>query len=167
MNLKNSVKAGFSFKNLFLLVFSVLICLSAGFIGSVFTAPSIPTWYASLNKPFFSPPNWLFAPVWTLLYVLMGISLFLVLSRGIRKNEFPLSVFSVQLFLNALWSFLFFGLRSPPFAFLEIIVLWLAIAATIFLFHRISKTAALLLLPYIAWVSFAAFLNFYVMLLNP
>ncbi|MCZ7356255.1 MAG: tryptophan-rich sensory protein [Candidatus Methanoperedens sp.] len=150
------------------LIMSIAICLFAGFIGSVFTIPSITTWYASLQKPSFNPPNWVFAPVWTILFVLMGISLFLVWKRWPNKEvKTSLSIFSIQLVLNVLWSLLFFELHSPFYAFVDIVILWAAIALTIYYFSKVSRTAGLLLLPYIIWVSFAAILNFYIMRLNP
>ena len=150
------------------LVSSVLICLAAAAMGSVFTTPSIPTWYALIQKPAFNPPNWVFGPVWTALFILMGISAYLVWEKGLkeRKVKVALSVFGVQLVLNILWSALFFGLQSPFYAFIEIIILWIAIVLTIIKFYPVSRNAGLLLIPYIAWVSFAAFLNLSVWLLN-
>lgn len=150
------------------LAVSIIICLFAGFIGSIFTAPSIPTWYTSLKKPFFTPPDWLFAPVWTALFVLMGISLFLVWRRGVKDHRVKpaLAVFAVQLILNILWSVLFFGLRSPLAGLIDISILWIAILVTILSFMKISKTAGLLLIPYILWVSLAAALNFSIWRLN-
>ncbi len=151
------------------LVISLTICLFAGFIGSIFTGPSIPTWYATLIKPSFNPPDWIFAPVWTTLFVLMGISLYLVWNKGLqdKKVKTHLLIFGLQLALNVLWSFLFFGLHSPFYAFLEIIILWAAIVLTILNFSKVSRTAGLLLIPYICWVSFAAILNFSIWRLNP
>ncbi len=150
------------------LVVSIIICLLAGFLGSIFTAPSIPGWYVTLIKPSFTPPNWVFAPVWTGLYVLMGISAFLVWRKGLdnRLVNSGLRVFILQLILNTLWSFLFFGLRSPLLGFLEIILLWICILLTILSFFRVSKAAAILLLPYILWTSFAAIFNFSLWRLN-
>ncbi len=147
---------------------SIIICQLAGFIGSIFTASSIPTWYANINKPSFNPPNWVFAPVWTTLYLLMGISLFLVLREGLNEKDIKIAiaVFAFQLVLNSLWSFLFFGLRSPFAAFNEIIVLWIVILVSIILFFRISPVAGALLIPYILWVSFASVLNFSIWRLN-
>ena len=149
-------------------VISVLACQIAGFAGSVFTTPSIPTWYASINKPAFTPPNWVFAPAWTTLFLLMGISLYIIWDKGLgsRDSKLAVSVFGVQLALNVIWSLLFFGLQNPFFAFVEIIMLWTAILATIMLFYKISKKAGILLVPYIFWVSFAAFLNYSVWMLN-
>jgi tryptophan-rich sensory protein len=150
------------------LIVAILACQIAGIVGSLFTSPSIPTWYATLKKPDFTPPNWVFAPAWTFLFVLMGVSAYLVWNKGLenRKARIALLIFGIQLVLNALWSFLFFQLHSPLYAFFEIIILWLAIAITIFYFMRISKTAGLILFPYIIWVSFAAILNFYIARLN-
>ncbi len=145
----------------------ILICLSAGFIGSFFTASSIPTWYAGIAKPSFNPPGWIFGPVWTILYVLMGVSLFLVIKNGFsKKNKTALNYFSVQLILNALWSILFFGLKNPLLAFIEIIFLWFFILMTILSFYKISKWASYLLVPYLLWVSFASVLNYFIWMLN-
>jgi benzodiazapine receptor len=150
------------------LIITVGVSQLAGLIGSIFTAPAIPTWYASLQKPAFAPPNWVFAPVWTTLFLLMGIAAYLVWKRGLAKKEvrIALGLFLFQLVLNIFWSFLFFGLQNPLAAFVEIIVLWLAILLTLVSFYRISKPAGLLLLPYLIWVSFAAFLNFQIFTLN-
>ena len=150
------------------LVVSILVCQGAGVVGSIFTSPAITTWYAQLQKPSFSPPNWIFAPVWTLLFLLMGVALYFVWSKGLedKKVKTALFIFGVQLILNTLWSILFFGLQSPFYAFIEIIILWLAILLTIISFSRISKAAAYLLLPYILWVSFASILNFSILILN-
>jgi tryptophan-rich sensory protein len=142
----------------------ILICELAGLLGSLFTSSVIPTWYASLQKPFFSPPNWLFAPVWTTLFALMGLSLYFVLQNKKIRNQ--LIAFSVQMVLNIIWSLLFFGLKSPFYALVEIIFLWFSILTTIVLFYRTSKKAAYLLVPYILWVSLASILNYYVWMLN-
>lgn len=153
----------------FLILFSsIIICQLAGFIGSLFTTPSIPSWYAGINKPSFNPPNWVFAPVWTTLFLLMGISLYLVWRTGLNdKNvKIAIAVFVFQLVLNSLWSYLFFGLHSPFAAVIEIIFLWIAILASIILFFRISWVAGTLLIPYILWVSFASVLNFAIWRLN-
>jgi benzodiazapine receptor len=142
---------------------AILVCQLAGIVGSVFTTPNIGAWYATINKPSFTPPNWVFAPVWTTLFFLMGVSLYLALEK---KEMMGIYAFGVQLFLNILWSVLFFGVQNPFLAFVEIFALWISIAATMFLFYRSSKTAAYLLVPYIVWVSFAAFLNYSVWILN-
>ena len=147
---------------------SIVLCQLAGFIGSFFTTPSIPTWYASLSKPFFNPPNWIFGPVWVSLYLLMGISLFVVWQRR-ERNPYAkkgLIFFFAQLILNVFWSVAFFGLKSPFLGLIDIVLLWIAIFLTIQAFFRISKTAGLLLIPYIVWVSFAAVLNFSLWILN-
>jgi tryptophan-rich sensory protein len=150
------------------LIFSIFICLFAGFIGSFFTTPAIPTWYAMLQKPSFAPPNWVFFPVWTSLFIIMGISLFLIWQKGWEDKTVKTAIylFAGQLVLNTLWSFAFFGLRSPLLGLMEIIILWIAILATILTFKKLSKTAAYLLIPYILWVSFAAFVNFSIWRLN-
>ena len=149
------------------LLVSIAICQFAGIIGSIATYPNI-AWYETLVKPWFAPPNWVFAPVWLTLYTLMGISLFLVWDKGFNDEDirFGMRVFGIQLALNILWSFLFFGMRNPALAFTEIIVLWVAIVGTIFIFNKISRTSAFLLLPYILWVSIAALLNYYIWILN-
>lgn len=154
--------------NISKLLASILLCQLAGVIGSVFTASSLENWYFLLEKPSFNPPSWVFFPVWTTLYTLMGISLYLVWEKGLQKPEVKkgILIFGIQLGLNSLWSFLFFGLKSPYYAFIEIILLWFAIFLTILQFRKISKTASYLLLPYIVWVSFAAVLNYYIWILN-
>ena len=147
---------------------SIIICQLAGIIGSLFTAPSIPLWYANINKPSFNPPSWVFAPVWTTLYLLMGIALFLVWRKGLKRKDLKIAfaVFIFQLILNTLWSILFFGLKSPFVAFIEIVLLWISILISIILFFRISKVAGALLIPYLLWVSFASVLNFAIWRLN-
>jgi tryptophan-rich sensory protein len=150
------------------LLIAILGCQIAGVVGSIFTAPSIPTWYATIEKPGFTPPNWVFAPAWTFLFVLMGVSAYLVWNKGLenRKVRISLLIFGIQLVLNVVWSFLFFRLQSPLYAFFEIIVLWLTIVLTILNFFKISRAAGWLLIPYITWVSFAAILNFSIVRLN-
>jgi tryptophan-rich sensory protein len=157
-----------SLKDILKLIGSILICQLAGFIGSLFTTPAIPTWYKTLTKPAFNPPNSIFSPVWIILFLLMGISLFLVWQKNQKDRNVKIALlfFTVQLVLNTFWSILFFGLKSPLWAFIEIIILWFAILLTIIKFFKVSKPAALLLLPYILWVSFAAFLNFSLWRLN-
>ena len=150
-----------------ILIASVLLCLGVGFIGSLFTTASIPTWYASLNKPFFAPPNYVFGPVWTTLYILMGIAFYLILTAKKSKNrQQAINIFIMQLILNFCWSIIFFGMRNPLLAFIEIILLWILIFLTIKLFATVNKTASYLLYPYIAWVSFASILNLAIVLLN-
>lgn len=155
-------------EKIFLLVFSLLVCQFAGFVGSLFTTPFIDTWYAELVKPSFNPPNWVFAPVWTVLFLLMGVSLYLVLRKVVmgKKAGVALWIFGIQLVVNALWSIIFFGLQEPFLAFLELIVLWGFIVLTIWQFAKISKVAAWLLVPYLLWVSFAGVLNYSIWILN-
>ncbi len=161
------------------LIIAIVVSELAGIIGSVFTTPSIPMWYAGLVKPAFNPPSWVFGPVWTTLFALMGVSAWLVwkkLYSRFRGNDrengndkrikIALGIFISQLVLNTLWSIIFFGLHSPGGAFIEIILLWLAILATIIAFAKISQPAAWLLVPYILWVSFASFLNYSIWQLN-
>ena len=151
------------------LIVSIIICQCAGFIGSLFTRSAIPTWYLTLEKPSFTPPYWLFAPVWTTLFVLMGVSIFLVWRGGLndQKVKRGISIFSVQLVLNMLWSAAFFGLKSPVAGVVVILLLWVAILITIIRFFRLSYIAGGLLIPYILWVSIAANLNIWVWILNP
>jgi benzodiazapine receptor len=154
--------------NVIKLIVSILVCQVAGGIGALFTTSSIPTWYATLNKPSFTPPSWIFGPVWTVLYLMMGIAAFLVWRKGLNDPQVKtaLIIFVVQLALNALWSFLFFGLRSPLAGLVDIVLLWVFIMLTIVLFIRISTIAGLLLIPYLLWVSFATVLNFAIWRLN-
>ena len=134
--------------------------LALGAVAGIFTARAIPEWYATLNQPSFNPPNWVFGPVWTVLYILMGISLFLVWRTppGNERN-IAMAVFFLQLLLNFAWSFLFFHYHRIGLALAEIVVLWLAILVMIILFYRIRPAAAWLNIPYILWVSFATVLN--------
>ena len=150
------------------LLASLAVVLAAGGIGSLATMRAIPTWYQTLTKPPFSPPGWLFGPAWTLLYLLMAVAAWLVWKQGMGAAgvKLALAVFLAQLVLNALWSIFFFGLRSPLAGLVDIVILWLAILATIVLFFRVSVPAGILLLPYIAWVSFAAVLNAAILRLN-
>jgi len=154
---------------IFKLIISIVACQCAGLIGSAFTTPAIPTWYAALEKPPFTPPNWLFAPAWITLYLLMGISASIVWQKGVDtpRVRTALIIFLIQLILNALWSVVFFGLESPLYGVIVIAVLWIAIVSTIVKFFRISTLAGALLLPYIGWVTFAAALNVSVFMLNP
>jgi tryptophan-rich sensory protein len=151
-----------------MLVLSILVCQLAGVIGSIFTTPAIPEWYASLNKPGFTPPGWLFGPVWITLYLLMGISLFLVLIKGPGNKNYRIALvlFFIQLALNMVWSILFFGLKSTLAGLIDITILWALILATIIVFYGISKAGSFLLIPYIIWVSVASALNFFIWKLN-
>ena len=149
------------------LAISILVPLAIGFAGSFFTRSSLSDWYLDLKKPSFNPPGWIFAPVWTTLYVMIGLAFYLIWVK-MPLTEFKLQfwVFAVQLLLNFLWSILFFGLKNPFAAFIGIIALWLSILYVIFLFYRLSETSAYLMIPYILWVTFAALLNFSIMKLN-
>jgi len=147
------------------LIGCVLLCQFAGVIGSVFTFNNIAAWYVSLNKPFFTPPNWVFGPVWLTLYTLMGIALYLVWQSG-TSNKQALQVFGLQLALNTLWSIVFFGAKSIALGLVVIVILWLAILWTIAKFWRIDERAGWLLVPYIVWVTIATALNAGVWLLN-
>lgn len=147
----------------------VAVSLAAGAIGSLATAQAIPTWYPTLAKPAWNPPSWVFGPVWTTLYVLMGAAAWLVWqrSRGLREVRVPMALFALQLVLNAAWSLIFFGLHALGAAFVEILLLWLAILATLLSFWRVRPLAGALLLPYLGWVSFASGLTYAVWRLNP
>jgi len=150
------------------LILAFALCLGAGAIASVATAEDVRTWYPTLAKPPFTPPSWLFAPVWTLLYTLMGVSLWLLwraVAPGPARSRLLL-LFAVQLALNALWSVVFFAWRAPALALIEIVLLWAAIALLIRGLLPLHRPAALLLGPYLAWVSFAALLNGAIVLLN-
>ncbi|MDO8261322.1 MAG: TspO/MBR family protein [Candidatus Magasanikbacteria bacterium] len=153
------------YRNLFL---SILICNLAGAIGSIFTMPAIDSWYSNLVKPALNPPSWVFGPVWTTLYILMGVAAFIVYNHGWKKVEvkIALSIFGFQLILNTLWSIIFFGFQNPGLAFVEVVLLWTMIVLTIVSFSKISKKAAILLVPYLLWVSFASYLNLSLFLLN-
>lgn len=149
---------------------AILICNFAGILGSLFNSISIQEWYGSLNFPSFAPPNWVFGPVWTILFIMMGIALYLVWNShkwfGKKEKRNALWFFGVQLVLNVLWSGLFFGIRCPGCALFEIIILWLFIGLTIIKFYKISKPSAYLLIPYWVWVTFATVLNFAFVILN-
>ncbi len=151
----------------FLLLF-ILVAQAAGLLGSLFTFSAIPTWYVTLDKPFFSPPNYLFGPVWTTLYTLMGISAYLVWRKYQfnKKSVIFWEVYFAQLVLNTLWSIIFFGFKELGLAFVEIMALWYFIVRTIQESKKLNTTSAHLLYPYLAWVSFAALLNLSLYLLN-
>jgi translocator protein len=155
-------------KNWLILLGFIILSESAGIIGSVFTAPAIESWYLGIIKPELNPPSWVFGPVWTTLYALMGIAVFLVWKKGLNSKgvKIALGIFILQLILNTFWSIIFFGFQSPGWALVEIIFLWVTILATVIAFARVSKPATWLLLPYILWVSFAVYLNYSVWILN-
>jgi len=148
------------------LLLSVILPVSLGAIAGMFTAQSVPEWYATLNKPSFNPPSWIFAPVWTALYILMGISLFMIWKQGASKlRNLAILVFMLQLLLNFAWSFIFFYFQMIGFALVEIIFLWISIVVMQVLFYKIKPLAAYINIPYLLWVSFACVLNasFYVL----
>ncbi len=151
-----------------LLVLCIAIPLLAGVIGSFVTMSAIPTWYAQLEKPSFTPPNWVFGPVWTVLYILMGVSLYLIVQNGLERRAVQQGViiFSAQLALNTLWSIAFFGMQSPLYGLITILALLALISATIVSFWRISKTATAFLVPYACWVCLATALNAMILVLN-
>ena len=150
-------------------ILAVGVCYLAAAVGSVFTGLSVDTWYAGLVKPPFTPPGWFIGAVWTVLFLLMGISLFLILEedRGRQDVRRGIALFALQLGLNVLWSFLFFGLQSPVLGLIGILLLWGSVAATLLQFMKISRTAAYLLVPYLCWVTIATGLNTALLLLNP
>lgn len=154
--------------NLLRLALAIIFSELVGIFGSFFTFPAIPTWYVALPKPPLNPPTWIFGPVWTFLFLLMGISIFLIWKKykeaskkSVKANiRIAIGLFVLQMELNVLWSIVFFGLENPKLAFVEVIIFWLSIFATIVAFSKISKPAMWLLIPYIVWVSFACYLNF-------
>ena len=151
------------------IIYCVAICLAVGYLSSTTTQSSINTWYPTLIKPSFNPPNWLFAPVWTLLFIMMGIAAGMIWNQLENQKELvkkALLFFIVQLLLNALWSYLFFGLNNVLLALIEIILLWLIIYETFLIFNKIDKKAGYLLIPYLIWVAFATVLNGSIFYLN-
>ena len=154
--------------NTFKLIVAIIISELAGIIGAIFTTSAIPTWYTTLTKPALNPPSWIFGPVWTTLYLLMGIAAFLIWKKGWDRKDVrqALAVFGLQLILNTAWSIIFFNFHSPFWALMDIVLLWTAIVWTMILFYKISKPAMWLLIPYILWVSFASYLNYSIFILN-
>jgi len=150
------------------LIASILIVFLGAGLGSVATTSELTSWYAALAKPAWNPPNWVFGPVWSILYVLMGIALFLVWREGLDRRDvrYAILIFAVQLGLNIAWSVVFFGLNSIIGGLVVIFILWLAIWANIVAFYVISKPAGLILIPYLIWVSIASYLNYTIYLLN-
>lgn len=155
-------------RNYLKLFAAILICWTAGGLGTIFTSSAIPNWYAYLNKPFFSPPNWVFGPVWSTLYTLMGVSAYLIWKKGFKTQKIrnAIYLFGIQLILNAVWSPVFFGVKNLFLALVIIVFMWIYIYKTIIAFAKINKTASYLLYPYLAWVSFATLLNYSVWMLN-
>ena len=146
----------------------IILCQVAGILGSIFTKPAILSWYISLKKPFFTPPNWVFAPVWVILYILMGVAAFLVWRKGFHQKQTrsALVLFGIQLILNVLWSVMFFRLRSPFAGLIEISILSVAVILTLQSFLQVTRVAGLLLIPYFLWVAFASGLNLSIWVLN-
>ncbi len=146
----------------------IFLCEIVGFFGSFFTVSAIPTWYTTLEKPILSPPSWLFAPVWTILYLFIGIAAFLIWRIGWKRKKVrqALALFFFQLMLNGIWSPIFFGLHSPLLGLVDMVALWLMILWTTIFFWRISKPASYLFIPYLLWVSFALYLNWSIWILN-
>ena len=154
-------------RNLTALVVCLALCYGVAALGGLFTAGAVQDWYPTLAKPTWNPPSWVFGPVWTLLYGMMAVAVWLVwLKRGSKSVTMPIALFAVQLLLNAVWSPLFFGLHRLDIAFVDIVLLWLALAAALWLFLKRRRAAGLLLVPYLLWVSFAAALNFAIWSLN-
>jgi len=154
-------------RDILALVLLVGLCLGVGGLGGAVTAESVTTWYATLNKPSFNPPNWIFGPVWTALYILMGVAAWRVWRSADRDTaRGPLAVFALQLAVNLGWSVAFFGLRNPGLAVVVILALDLLVLATALMFRRIDRLAAWLLVPYLAWISFATLLNVTIWRLN-
>jgi len=155
-------------KKLFRISIAVAICLVIGCLSAIATQSSINTWYVALNKPSFTPPNWVFGPVWTFLYILMGIAAGIVWSKGFYHKwvKTALYHFGFQLLLNAAWSMFFFGLKNPFIALLDIIALFILLLFTIRQFQIVNTVAAYLLIPYVTWIAFAAALNFGIWQLN-
>lgn len=148
------------------LIVSLVLPQIAGLVGSFATMSSVSTWYASLIKPSFSPPNWLFGPAWITLYALMGIASYLIWTKGEKGAKAAIRLYWVHLAFNALWSFSFFGLRNPLLGLVNIAVIWIFIVILIAKFWKIDRRASVLLVPYLGWVSFASVLNFYLWMLN-
>ncbi|HSA83501.1 MAG TPA: TspO/MBR family protein [Patescibacteria group bacterium] len=155
-------------KNLSKLIISVIGCELVGILGTLFTISAIPTWYSTLSKPFFSPPNWIFGPVWTLLYLLMGVAFYLIWKQDFKKKKVKTAglFFLAQLALNFIWSPIFFGLMSPLLGLIVIVAMWALIVMTMKKFYPLSRLAFYLLLPYLLWVSFATLLNATIVVLN-
>ena len=155
-------------KNWLKFIISIVLVWVVGVSGSLFTASSVNSWFPSLVKPSFNPPSWVFGPVWTILYIMIGISLYLVWTTKANKifKKKAYWIFGIQLVLNAMWSIAFFGAQNPGLAFIVIVLLWISIILTMIEFYKIRKAAGYLLVPYFLWVSFASVLNFAIWVLN-
>lgn len=155
--------------NFWKLIAAILVCQMAGIIGSIFTISSIPSWYSTLAKPWFTPPNWAFGPVWITLYALMGIAIYLIYETKVKDKKtkkLAITLFAIQLILNTLWSIVFFGAHNIFGGLAIIVFLWLFIAATMVKFYEINKTSYILMIPYLLWVSLATALTYWVWVLN-
>lgn len=150
------------------LILAIAIPLAVGFTSGFFTITGVGSWYQTIQRPSWNPPNWIFGPVWTTLYVMMGIALYLIWKADTSSNlkNYAILLFALQLILNFFWSFIFFNQQQPGWAFAEILVLWVLILLTIFAFAKVNKSAAWLLVPYISWVSFASILNYAIWRMN-
>lgn len=148
------------------LILSFLFPQLAGAVGALFTVNAIPTWYKFLNKPSFSPPNWLFGPAWLTLYLLMGIALYLNWIKNSKQAKSNVRLFFIHLFFNLIWTPIFFGAKNLFLALIVIVIIWILIVTMIFKFWKVSKTASFLLIPYLLWVSFAITLNYFIWRLN-
>ena len=149
------------------LIVSIVVCLGVAGLGGLVTDPQVSDWYAQLAKPKWTPPDWVFGPVWTVLYICMAVSVWLIWRQGGSATaKVPMALFVAQLVLNSLWSILFFGFQQPGIAAIEIVLMWAAILATIVAFWNRSTSASLLLVPYLAWVTFAVLLNWTIWRMN-
>jgi len=150
------------------LIAALILPQAAGAIGGFFSAANVPAWYQTLLKPSFTPPGWIFGPVWEMLYLMMGGAFFFILISQQNKDKvrFAAGLFCFHLLVNTLWSILFFGLHNPLLAFIDIVVLWLMVTALVFVFWRISRVAGALMVPYWFWVSFASVLNYSIWKMN-
>jgi len=149
------------------LAVSIIFCQAIGGIGAFFTIPAIDTWYKFLKKPMFTPPDWVFMPVWIFLFLLMGVAMFIVWAKPTAEDKTPAAVtFVIQAGLNSIWPILFFSFHSPLAALIEIMALWIMVIFNAFVFWKVSKTAGYLLIPYVVWITFAGIINAYVLVLN-
>lgn len=148
------------------LILSLLLPQLAGIIGSIFTINAIPTWYATLNKPSFSPPNWIFGPVWLTLYLMMGVAVYLNWIKNNKQAKFNVRLFFIHLFFNFIWTPVFFGSKNLFLALIIILTIWISIIMMIYYFWKVNKVSSILLIPYLFWVSFASILNYFIFLLN-
>lgn len=153
-------------KTKIMFLYALGVCWIAAGIGSIATLSQIPTWYTTLIKPMWNPPNWLFGPAWTVLYTLMAISLYLLWTHKNKDKAKAINFFYIQLALNVLWSWIFFGWHRLDYALVEIVILWIAILATIISTYKVSRIGGWLLIPYIMWVTFAGYLNYTIWMLN-